>query len=87
MDKPPLGLPTGSVRAFLAITVTVTFCVLAAKGRPLPPDLVRLVEMAFGGYLLMRATQWQAPKDPPAAPPAVADPPGLASPSPATPAV
>lgn len=71
-SKPPLGLPPGSVRAALAILVTVSFCFLVVMGKAVPDNLDRLVELAFVGYGLVRAAQWQAPTDPPPSPAPVA---------------
>lgn len=76
-SKPPLGLPEGSVRAILALMIAATVCVLSLWGKIVPDYLVRLVEVAFVGYGLVRATQWQSPA-PPMPPADPADPPAPA---------
>jgi hypothetical protein len=67
-NKTPLGLPPGSVRAFLVALPVVTVCLLAFVTRQ--ADLVSLVkELALAGsvgYGLMRASAGNTPPAPPA---------------------
>lgn len=55
MQKPPLGLPEGSVRALLALVVVVTVCVMSALGKGIPELLGSLAGLAFGAYFLNRS--------------------------------
>ena len=63
----PLGLPTGSVRAILALLIISTICLLAVRAQTAPDWLLIFAGTAFGFYFGARSNSG-APPNPPLAP-------------------
>ncbi len=55
-DKEALGLPKGSVRALLTVTLTYGYLYMTINSIPIPPEYSNLTIGALGLYVLPRVT-------------------------------
>lgn len=51
----PLFLPEGSVRAIIAIALTLTFCVMAYEARVIPEFFIAILGIVIGFYFGKRS--------------------------------
>ena len=55
-DYPPLWLPPGSIRAIMALILTITACGLVYTGAMVPEWFISLVTGYVSGYFIGRNT-------------------------------
>lgn len=64
MTNLPLGLPDGSVRSILALSLTAATIYLWVTGSPVPAELLAVNSLVVGNYFGSRSTEANLQREP-----------------------